>query len=379
VKFDVLVVGGGPAGSAAAISLARANRSVCVLEATNYNSRRVGEHLAPKARQVLGKLGCPDVLEESAALSSPGIRSFWGETERNRDYLFERGGEGWNLDRARFDRALASQAEKAGAILSLGAHARVVERVKRGWRVTARCQEGLQEFNAMILVDATGPAAFVARRLGAKRIKFDHLVARVSWIHCTNPMDHRLIVEAVDNGWWYSVPIPGDQLVTAFLTDADYVNALDYRSSEFSRPHLCRSRDLRQDSPITTVVPSPLICPAESAVLDRPSGPDWIAVGDAAFARDPLSASGIKCALESGMAAAAAILRYLGGAVPSLADNPVETSKTIGAYLVKRAEIYRDETRWSGEPFWKRRQVAEPATQADDLSLNHSGMEWASR
>jgi flavin-dependent dehydrogenase len=115
--FDITVFGGGPAGSATALLLARAGLSVLLLEASDYRNRRTGETLPPLINQQLRRLGVVQPFIRQGHKRAPGIVSVWGSAQ---PYLndFFRGvdGSGWQVDRSAFDRLLAKSAERAGQL-----------------------------------------------------------------------------------------------------------------------------------------------------------------------------------------------------------------------------------------------------------------------
>src|SRR5215510_13158227 len=117
-ECDVVVLGGGPAGAAAAITLTRAGRSVVVIEKSQYAQPRIGETLPPAARPRLVELAVWEPFLAAGHLPSPGVLSVWGEDELyETHFIFNPYGQGWHLDRQRFDTMLAQAARQAGARL----------------------------------------------------------------------------------------------------------------------------------------------------------------------------------------------------------------------------------------------------------------------
>src|SRR5215510_16073874 len=80
-KCDVIILGGGPAGAAAAITLARAGHSVVVIEKSQYEQARIGETLPPAARLSLAGLAVWEPFLAAGHLPSPAVQSVWGEEE----------------------------------------------------------------------------------------------------------------------------------------------------------------------------------------------------------------------------------------------------------------------------------------------------------
>ncbi|MDQ4070678.1 MAG: FAD-dependent monooxygenase, partial [Actinomycetota bacterium] len=124
-RFDVAVVGGGPAGGAAAIVLAAHGARVVLLERSGYDGARIGETLPPEVRLPLERLGVWDRFQDGGHLPSPGIVAAWGGPEPYaNDFILNPYGCGWRVDRNRFDSMLAAAAEQAGATLLTHAVAR---------------------------------------------------------------------------------------------------------------------------------------------------------------------------------------------------------------------------------------------------------------
>lgn len=119
MRVFTVILGGGPAGCAAAIQLALAGQEVAILERSQYETQRVGEVLPPGAIPRLHRLGVWDTFD--SYLPSPGIVSVWGNPQPyENDFIFHPYGKGWHLDRRRFDESLAGLACAAGATLHCG-------------------------------------------------------------------------------------------------------------------------------------------------------------------------------------------------------------------------------------------------------------------
>ncbi len=112
---DVAVIGGGPAGCATALTLARLGRSVLVVEQTDYAKARPGEILPPAVRNLLIKLGVWEKFIAGNHLPSAGMQSVWGRNEVHENhFIFNPHGTGWHLDRGRFDVMLADATQDVG-------------------------------------------------------------------------------------------------------------------------------------------------------------------------------------------------------------------------------------------------------------------------
>jgi flavin-dependent dehydrogenase len=354
-------VGGGPAGAVVAATLARGGYSVLLLERSRYEGPRVGEHLTPDTQPLLESLGLWERFRAGSHRPSSGVSAAWGSERLNQlDYVFSIYGAGWNLDRARFDRMLADAAVAAGAELILDARLVALKSNGEGWH--ARLVGGARgddRLSARFLVDATGRAASVARRLGSERRVIDQLVALCAWLPPGPSIEReteRLLVEAMDAGWWYATGLPGGRRVAVFLSDRDLLPHGPAAARLAWTQALARTRHVQTlldgcGSPDTF-----RLRPANSYILDPLAGPRWLAVGDAASALDPLSSMGILKSLLSGMRAASAVSRCLAGDEGEVAAYAEQEGREFRRYLDERREFYERERRWRDHPFWRSRQ-----------------------
>src|SRR5207247_1983896 len=99
----------------------------------------------------------------------------------------------------------------------------------------------------------------------------------------------------------------------------------------------------------------PFIVPANSSRLDRVTNGNWLAIGDAAMAFDPLSGQGVYKALESALRSAKLIREYWTGNKSALRDYAAAVEKDFNDYLLMRGNSYAMEQRWPESVFWQRR------------------------
>lgn len=359
IKFDVAIVGGGAAGSAAAILLARLGHSVAMIEKSKYDQTRIGETLPPAARVPMEQMGVWERFLCDEHAPSPANISAWGASEISEShFIFNPYGNGWHIDRVRFDAMLANAAEDAGALVWRGARVEAVTCDKSAeWQVEI---EGLSEISARFLIDASGRAGFVSRQMGAKRTEVDRLIGLVAFFQDGAHHDNRTLVESRESGWWYSALLPDETQIVAYMTDADLlpdqVEVVQYWQDRLQGTVFTHERSLH-----SRITPHPggeweFRTFSASSYISRPvADKNWLAVGDAAFAFDPLSSQGVYHAFESGIRAAEAIAGVFGSDVDALQAYADWAEKRFSAYLAKRKRYYNLEKRWVDSKFWRRR------------------------
>jgi flavin-dependent dehydrogenase len=354
---DVAIVGGGPAGVAAAIALRRVGLGTVLVEASRYETPRVGETLTPEVRPALARLG---LSVEGHATPETATESAWGTPGlTTRPRVLNPYGGGEHVDRAAFDAALAGQAETRGATVLLGCRVHRCEPSgTRSWRLTT--DRG--PVTAAAVICATGRGAGLARALGARRTAADRLVG-VAVEYADPVRDHVTLIEAARDGWWYSVALPSARRMVVFMTDSDLCRGGRYPDPGRWADAISRTRHVRERVQGLRPRTRPRVVSAVSQRLARPriSRP-WLATGDAAMSVDPATGRGVLGALLAGEAAGTAMAHWLlGDQRPATAYEHGLDVRYAG-YLEERAEIYGRETRWPQAPFWRRR--AAPSVRA---------------
>jgi len=364
-QFEVGIIGGGPAGSVAAITLARAGRRVLLIEKSARETFKVGESLPPAITPLLQEIGVLERFKSDQHLISCGNESSWGggvleSTAAIQDPHLQ----GWHVDRPRFDAMLRDAARDAGARVLEATRVAQCERTEAGdWLLGFEGSSNSQE-QASRLIDCTGRRSWLARREGVKRRAYDNLMAFVTLVQLSDPGDNgdhdsHTLVESVEDGWWYTARVPNGHRVVVYLTDTGTRSANIAREAEGYQALLNETVHISSRLKGYAIAGVPMITSANSSRLERVVGAGWLAAGDAATSFDPLSSQGILTAAYSGLKAGRALDAHLAGDYEALRTYELRIGMVYDAYLNNRVECYRFEQRWQESEFWRaRRQTA---------------------
>lgn len=348
MDYSVVVVGGGPAGALAALKLAQAGARVLVVDRPRPHRAAAAEILAPEGRAILEREGLWSVVPPDFRRPCTAIAAAWSGPDPAWTSF---GGPGsdpaWHLDRISFDAWLLRQIATAGVAVESG----TVERVRRdhdGWQIQFRVDDAIRATSCRVLLLATGRAARGIPLAPRRRIDNLCLVAGTTTPDPVAP--DALIVEATADGWWYSAPLVDGTMFTGWMTDLSLIghgrySAAAAASLERAPLHARRVGAAR----CATIIGS------ASWAMTPAAGPDWMAIGDAALARDPVGGDGLAAALHSAREGADLVIRAMNGdrSVWLLAADQADT--IARQYEDRRLRLYRAAAiRWPDMPFWRR-------------------------
>jgi len=364
-QYEVVIIGGGPAGSATAIQLLRSGiRSVLIVEKGTYSESRVGESLPPNTNNLLRQLGVWDDFQKEGHLMVSGSCSIWGSDEAGyNDYFVNPTGFGWHLDRNRFDRFMVNQALAVGAELRLNTSFKksFINNSAEGFYLDIESPDGYAEqIQARFVVDASGMKAVFARNIPAEREIVDRLIFVSGFFELPDSISltSLTLLEAVEYGWWYMATLPDNRVIAALATDPEVVSAYKLGEPENWFALLMSLRILPQHiKPHLRLKEKLMVSPALSSYLQEPCGNNWLAVGDAASSYDPIMSLGIYKSMLTGMEAGKMIAFKYSGAGYDPDSYKTFLRNDFRKYGESRNYFYALENRWPDSPFWKRRKT----------------------
>ncbi len=345
-KFDVVIVGAGVAGSAAAIELNSLGWKVGLLHGGSDGADAV-ESLSPAAARYIGTIGL------KAGLPILGVVAWWGsDEEQHRSYTTAR-----VVPRMVLAAQLRNRATECGTEL-LVLHSRLVINSNQDgmW--------GLSTSNSQLcsryLIDATGCRSVIGRHLGARRQSADNLFSLSFSVHADNIGTW---TESTPDGWW-NVCCDAEQGTASFYSIPEIIR----RARTCIGDYWSRTRHLRSLFERGTF-PNVSLRDCGSSRLSPCGGPGWLAVGDAAWTVQPLAAGGVAKALQD----AARLPRFLNDPKKYISDQTAQ----FNSYVESLHHQYSLETRWKSELFWSqkpsKRGLAQEEQSVSSLALNASG------
>jgi flavin-dependent dehydrogenase len=354
-EFDLCVVGGGPAGATLAGRCARLGHHVAVVEQHRFPRPHVGESLSPGVWPLLESLGVHERVAVGGFTRPVQARIRWrGDEERLPT------GDGLTVDRGAFDAILLQHARDSGAVVLPPGVARRPVRAGDGWTVPL----GDRVLRARFLADATGRR----RLLGGRRCRTGPrtLALHGTWRGGPPPEGPQTCIDALAHGWLWGAHLPGGQIRTMAFVDPETLVAAQGRDSERLYHRLLAASPLFADLLAGAQLAGRVqVCDATSYAAPTPVDPSSVKVGEAAFAIDPLSSSGVQTAIQTGLAAAAV--------VHSILEPDADTHAALQYYVdhqhysIRRhattaAGLYAEHRPHSDAPFWRRRSAGAPPT-----------------
>ena len=365
---DIIVIGGGPGGSAAATMLARQGWQVLLLEREHFPRPHIGESLLPASIPILEELGVLPAVESAGFLKKWGATMVWGRDKQPWSWYFgetnRRYPHSYQVWRPLFDQLLLDNAAAQGVTVRQGcqvtqvlfetsapsnppesrpagdsAHPELVEgwgqpadnpahparnpshsdhpELVEGWGkivgVQFRDESGIvSTISAPFVLDASGQSALLGRQLNLRRWdeSFRNLAVYAYYAEAGRldpPAEGNIFIESYANGWLWTIPLPAGQASVGAVVDgiAGAAQAQQLGLAPFLDSQLAQGPHTAQLLAAARRVSAPQLVKDWSYACDPLAGDGYALLGDAACFIDPLFSSGVHLALMSGVLAAA--------------------------------------------------------------------------
>jgi flavin-dependent dehydrogenase len=321
MQYDVLIIGGGPAGSSLATRLAQMGRSVRLVEKEQFPRFHIGESLLPFAMPLFEQLGVAEQLADRFLIKH-GAEFVTGDGALVRRYPFAEGvvpgpGYAYEVDRAEFDQLLLDNAAAHGVSVEQGS--RVTDfkiNPAEGVEVSVRDGAGqVHRETARVIVDATGQRALLAGHFELRRMDpdlknfavFSHYegAARAS-----GEREGDITIVVVPEGWWWVIPLKGDRTSLGLVAPGRHLQGKKPDEQYFLEkvaavPYLAeRFQGARRVAKVRTI--------SDYSYVSRQfAGDRWLLVGDAAAFIDPVFSTGVYLGMLGAFRAAETLDRAL--------------------------------------------------------------------
>lgn len=380
-RSKVLVIGGGPAGCVAGMTLNKLGHDVEIFEKAEFPRYRIGESFLPGTLSILDRLGLSPAIDAAGYVQKPSATFLWGRNQAPWTFSFTTPKTApWVYDhaiqvnRGHFDKLLLDQARERGITVhentlveavDVGSPDHVALDIRRG--------ETTETVTGDFVIDAGGSGGPLARQLNVRRFdEFYKNFAIWSYFRRPDPFqgDLRGTTYSItfEDGWVWMIPLDGDIYSVGLVVDRSKVGEMRAMGREqFYRETLARCEQAVEILGDATPFEEVRVVHDWSYDSEFFSSGRFFLCGDSACFTDPLFSQGVHLATQSAVSAAAAIDRITHNEDESEAVHSWYNrsySETYEQYHEFLASFYTFASFTEPESeFWLRRRIAESADQ----------------
>lgn len=328
-QYDVILIGGGPAGATVSAILAEQGHSVAVFERSTIPRFHVGESLIPETYWPLERLGLIDKLKASAFPKKFSVQFVSDGWKESAPFYFDmhnphESSQTWQVDRADFDKMLLDNAVEKGATVRMNAHVLEVlfddqENGDCATGVKVKLTDGsgnidTREVRSKVVVDASGTSAFLMNRMKLRQSD-PYLRKGTVWSYFKGARRDEgkaegatLIMQtAGKKSWFWYIPLQDD------IVSVGCTGTMSAMFSKGSTPETTFEHELQRCPALQERLASAERCMDFLTTKDysysatQPAGDGWVLCGDAFGFVDPVYSSGVYLAMKGGEFVADAI------------------------------------------------------------------------
>ena len=343
---DVIIIGGGPAGSTLGAYLSKAGIKNLILEGHNHPRPHVGESLVLSTMRVFAELGMIDKMDQAGFPKKFGAswRDFNGKEQALHFSEFRQEGidrdHTYHVDRSKFDLLLLKHAESLGSEVHQGVQVKRVN-FEGDQAVGVRAKFAGQEVDipAKIVVDASGRQTLLGRQLNLKQNdKIFNQYAVHGWFENVERGEDPKTADyihiyflPVKRGWAWQIPINDRITSVGVVAEREVFQQFKTDSERYFNTYVESNKGLAKAMENAVRVNEFKTEGDYSYILDKFCGNGFLMVGDAARFVDPIFSSGVSVAMHSARFASQTIQAALeSGDLSETALKPYETTLRAG-------------------------------------------------
>ncbi len=318
---DVIVIGGGPAGSTVSTLIAQRGYRVELFERDRFPRFHIGESLIPETYWVLERLNMLPKMQKSHFVKKYSVQFVNAAGKLSAPFYFwdnkpHECSQTWQVVRSEFDTMMLDNAREHGVQVHEGV--RVVDVLFDGDRtagVTVQTEGGARrDVRSTVVVDASGQNGLLMNRLGL-RLWDPVLNKGAIWTYWQGAYRDAgrdegatmVIQTASKNGWFWYIPLHDDRVSVGVVAPFDYLFKGRGDREQTYQEEVERCAAVKSRVANATRIAGHFATKDYSYRSTQLSGNGWVLVGDAFGFLDPLYSSGVLLALKSGEMAADAI------------------------------------------------------------------------
>lgn len=362
-QFDIGVIGAGPAGLCAALRLQQLGYRILLIErSTTWPRSQIGEALTSGVRNIIDFLDANEALQHVPLLARMPTRLRWrSKTPETIDHA-----DAAIVDRAAFDAALLQLAVARGIEVHQPARLSAISGGAGAWQLAIETSSTTFEANVGMILDAQGRQHHASEHvLYAPRLS-------ALWVDLAQeqvPAEWTTQVEALEQGWLWGARLPNRCYRIMLLSDPALM-----KHSSGGQPVSLLHRHCAASELFTAATPQlsgsiVQMCSASPYVAKNCWQDGRMKIGDAAFAIDPISSSGVEKAMRFSLQAAIAVHTSL------QTDSAGQQTLAAQFYRQRLIEVYARHHFWTAsyyrqawcheQPFWQQRSILLPKSASE--------------